>query len=216
MFAFKLALIQIMDSKRSFTDRILPCKKYDSEDKLLTGLLREETSTIQCLLLQVENMVSRHLSKHGISTSQLQEILHDGILILIYKIKSEQFNSKLSSPKTYLFAICKNLCMNISRQKNHTSSINLDDLENTIVAEEPNSLLFLEKISLLKKMLIELGSPCKELIELKYISEFSDEEQINNKLTKYSSLESLRVSRSQCMKKLLALSTKYKSSYAQL
>ncbi len=216
MFAFKLALIQIMDSKRSFTDRILPCKKYDSEDKLLTGLLREETSAIQCLLLQVENMVSRHLSKHGISTSQLQEILHDGILILIYKIKSEQFNSKLSSPKTYLFAICKNLCMNISRQKNHTSSINLDDLENTIVAEEPNSLLFLEKISLLKKMLIELGSPCKELIELKYISEFSDEEQINNKLTKYSSLESLRVSRSQCMKKLLALSTKYKSSYAQL
>lgn len=216
MFAFKLALIQIMDSKRSFTDRILPCKKYDSDDKLLTGLLREETSAIQCLLLQVEKLVSRHLSKLGIPTSQLQEILHDGILILIYKIKSEQFNSNLSSPKTYLFAICKNLCMNASRQKNHVSSINLDDLENKMIAEEPNSLLILEKVSLLKKMLIELGSPCKELIELKYISEFSDEEQINNKLTKYSSLESLRVSRSQCMKKLLALSTKYKSSYAQL
>ncbi|MBK6859758.1 MAG: sigma-70 family RNA polymerase sigma factor [Saprospiraceae bacterium] len=205
-----------MDSKRSFTERILPCKKYDSDDKLLTGLLHEETSAIQCLLLQVEKMVSRNLTKYGISLTQLQEILHDGILILIYKIKSEQFNSKLSSPKTYLFAICKNLCMNASRQKKHSSSMSLDELENTMIAEESNSILILEKVTLLKKMLNELGSPCKELIDLKYISELSDEEQIKNKLTKYSSLESLRVSRSQCMKKLLALSTKYKSSYAQL
>ena len=161
-------------------------------------------------------MVSRNLTKYGISLTQLQEILHNGILILIYKIKSEQFNSKLSSPKTYLFAICKNLCMNASRQKKHSSSMSLDELENTMIAEESNSILILEKVTLLKKMLNELGSPCKELIDLKYISELSDEEQIKNKLTKYSSLESLRVSRSQCMKKLLALSTKYKSSYAQL
>ncbi|MBK8297477.1 MAG: sigma-70 family RNA polymerase sigma factor [Saprospiraceae bacterium] len=183
-----------MDSKRSFTERILPCKKYDSDDKLLTGLLHEETSAIQCLLLQVEKMVSRNLTKYGISLTQLQEILHDGILILIYKIKSEQFNSKLSSPKTYLFAICKNLCMNASRQKKHSSSMSLDELENTMIAEESNSILILEKVTLLKKMLNELGSPCKELIDLKYISELSDEEQIKNKLTKYSSLESLRVS----------------------
>lgn len=216
MFVFKLTSIPIMDSRRSFTDRILPCKKYDSDDKLLSGLLHEETTAIQCLLIQVEKMVLRNLTKHGIPTTQLQEILHDGILILIHKIKSEQFNSNLSSPKTYLFAICKNLCMNASRQKNHSSSISLDELENTIIAEESNSQLILEKVSLLKKMLNELGSPCKELINLKYISEYSDEEQIKNKLTKYSSLESLRVSRSQCMKKLLALSTKYKSSYAQL
>ena len=94
--------------------------------------------------------------------------------------------------------------------------MSLDELENTMIAEESNSILILEKVTLLKKMLNELGSPCKELIDLKYISELSDEEQIKNKLTKYSSLESLRVSRSQCMKKLLALSTKYKSSYAQL
>lgn len=216
MFAWTLIFGPMEEIKRHPFHWILPCRSYQTDEKLFHGLAREENHAIRCLLLVVETPVSKIMNQLGLPDELLKEILHDGMLILLNKIKSDQFQAELSSPKTYLISICKNLCMNASRLKYHKITDSLDEQQHEFPSLEDTDLALGDKLKLLTRMLEELGSPCKELIHLKYISEFSDEEQINNKLTKYSSLESLRVSRSQCMKKLLALSTKYKSSYAQL
>jgi hypothetical protein len=46
------------------------------------------------------------------------------------------------------------------------------------------------------------GAPCEQVIRLKYIDGYSDEEAIREGLTGYSTVESLRQKRSDCMKKL--------------
>ncbi|MBK9109549.1 MAG: hypothetical protein IPM92_14540 [Saprospiraceae bacterium] len=195
---------------------IFPCRLYQTDEKLFIGLAREETQAIQCLLQNVESSVSKMMKQLELRDELLNEILHDGMLILLNKIKSDQFQTERSSPKTYLISICKNLCLNASRLKHHLLTDPLDEQLHEYPTLEDADLGIGDKLKLLKRMLEELGSPCKELIYLKYISELSDEEQIKENRTSYKNADSLRVSRSQCMKKLLALSNKYKSSYAQL
>lgn len=216
MFAETLILKPMEELKRNPLHWIFPCRPYPTDDKLITGLDREESLAIQCLIYQVETTISKILKQLGLQQELLHEIIHDGMLVLLGKIKANQFQSNLSSPKTYLISICKNLCLNASRLKYHQVTDSLDEQLNERHFLEDTDLGLADKLRLLKKILEELGSPCKELIQLKYISELSDEEQIQENLTSYKNVDSLRVSRSQCMKKLLALANKYKSSYAQL
>lgn len=216
MFAWTLILGPMEEIKKHPFHWILPCRSYQTDEKLFHGLAREENHAIRCLLLAVETPVSKMMKQLGLPDEILNEILHDGMLILLNKIKSDQFQTELSSPKTYLISICKNLCMNASRLKYYKITEPLDEQQHEFPNFEDTDLALGDKLKLLTKMLEELGSPCKEIIHLKYISELSDEEQINENRTSYKNVDSLRVSRSQCMKKLLALSNKYKSSYAQL
>lgn len=216
MFAGILILKPMEELKKNPLHWIFPCRPYPTDDKLISGLAREESLAIQCLIYQVENVVSKILKQLGLQQELLHEIIHDGMLVLLGKIKANQFHSNLSSPKTYLISICKNFCMNASRLKHHQVMDSLDEQLYEIPNLEDSDLNYADKINLLRRMLEELGSPCKELIQLKYIYELSDEEQILEKRTTYKNVDSLRVSRSQCMKKLLALSNKYKSGYAQL
>lgn len=195
---------------------IFPCKLYPTDENLLIGLANEETAAIRCLLMATKNSVSKMLSQLGLPNELLEEIQHDGMLILLNKIKSNQFKPGQSSPKTYLLSICKNHCLNASRLKHHQLTDSLDVLEEDLPSPDDSESHLPEKVKFMTKLLDELGSPCKELISFKYILELSDEEQIQSNQTAYKNVNSLRVSRSQCMKKLVALSLKYKSSYAQL
>lgn len=206
----------MVEIKKGPFNWMLPCRPYQDDEKLLAGLEREETHAIQCLLLMAESIVWKTMKQLGLQKELLNEILHDGVLILLKRIKSQEFDAKRSSPKTYLISVCKNLSLNASRLKQHTVTDHLDEQLHDLTKIDETDLGVGDRLKLLKNMLEELGAPCRELIELKYLCELTDDEQIDKSLTKFKNANSLRVRRSQCMKKLIALSNKYKLSYAQL
>mgnify|MGYP003429285961 CR=1 FL=1 len=206
----------MVEIKKGPLNWLLPCKPYQDDEKLLTGLEREETQAIQCLLLMAETAVWKAMKQLGLQRELLNEILHDGMLILLKRIKSQEFDAKRSSPRTYLISVCKKLSLNASRLKQHTVTDHFDEQLHDFTKIDETDHGVGDRLKLLKNMLEELGAPCRELIELKYLCELTDDEQIERGLTLFKNANSLRVRRSQCMKKLLALSDKYKLSYAQL
>ncbi|MCC6753380.1 MAG: sigma-70 family RNA polymerase sigma factor [Saprospiraceae bacterium] len=216
MFAWILCSGSMVEIKRGPFSWMLPCRPYQDDEKLLAGLEREETHAIQCLLLMAEGTVWKTMKQLGLQKELLNEILHDGMLILLKRIKSQEFDAKRSGPRTYLISVCKNLSLNASRLQQHKLTDQLNEqLHDFTEIDEPDFGMG-DRLKLLKNMLEELGAPCRELIELKYICELTDDEQIEGGLTMFKNANTLRVRRSQCMKKLIALSNKYKLSYAQL
>lgn len=192
------------------------CKNFKAQDKLIEGLKNEDSFAIQCILKQVEGICLKMIKGIGLSDESLADIIHDGLLALILKIQNQSYDPKLSTPQTYLVSICKNLALNASRSKKQIKTLELEENHNGVPEIEFSISGYEERFKILRSMLNEIGSPCKELIQIKYIDGLSDEEQIKSKLTKYSSLESLRVSRSQCMKKLTSISIKYKAIYESI
>ena len=191
----------------------LSFKRYSEVDVLIEALGNEKTSAIQYVLSKVEQNCRYYIKQMGLSDENLPDILHDGLILLIKKIQSGNFDATQSSPQTYLVGICKNLILNLSRSKKTIKAVELEEASQ-IYENESEMIFKLKEIRLLiSKMLHEIGAPCAQLIQIKYIDGYSDEEQINQKLTHFTNLDSLRVSRSQCMKKLVSMSLKYKAIY---
>jgi hypothetical protein len=63
-----------------------------------------------------------------------------------------------------------------------------------------------------RQLLGNLGQPCEQVVRLHHIEGYSDEEVVNQKMTKYSTTDSLKMKRSDCMKKLIQLAQQWKTS----
>ena len=98
--------------------------------------------------------------------------------------------------------IIKKVLSNETRKRQvgqHDLLENQYDLSDTSVEEYH---IRKDNIELLNRLLSGAGAPCEQVIRLKYIDGYSDEEAIQAGLTAYSTVESLRQKRSDCMKKL--------------
>ena len=190
-----------------------PFNRFSDQYKLIVELAKEDSKAIQYILKKVEGSCLQFIKKMGLTSDCLEDVMHDGLILFIRKIQEGSYDASLSAPQTYLTGICKNLFLNITRAKRAVSTIELEEAFHTYSEDVQASFYLKENLKLVNKILGEIGSPCKELIQLKYLDGYQDEEQINLKLVNYSSVDSLRVSRSQCMKKLSAVSLKYKSDY---
>ncbi|MFN4254648.1 MAG: RNA polymerase sigma factor [Saprospiraceae bacterium] len=177
-----------------------------SDPAVLAGALqRADTVAIEWILAQTENAVGRLLRRAGLPADALPDVLHDGVLVLIKKIRAGAFDAAQSHPKTYLVGICKNLIHNRLRAKKLVPTLPLDhtpDIPNLPDASFSDGL---ENLRQIEALLLRLGEPCSQLVRLKYLDELRDDEVIARKLTHFATIASLKNARSKCMKKLLDL-----------
>lgn len=188
-------------------------KGLNDQNKLIQELANENSLAIQFILKKVNKSCTQIIKKMGLPTDIAQDILHDGLILFIKKIKDQSYNPSISAPQTFLLGICKNLALNLSRSKKVLTTIELEEFNHPFADVTQQKIQILEIRKFVGILLNEIGSPCKELIRLKYIEGYKDEELLNLKLTSFSSLESLRVTRSQCMKKIIQISSKYRNIY---
>lgn len=187
-----------------------------STSQLIEGLRNEENFAVQYILEKAEYPFRKAIQSLSLTNDKIMEILYDGLLIFIRKIQEGVYDHSQSLPSTYYIGICKNLALNETRAKKQIIALPIDDSINYIKDDTHSYTDQLEFNKLLSKMLLELGSPCHEIIKYKYIEGYSDAEQIKLGLMAYSSIASLKVSRGNCLKKLSALSHKYKTQYEGL
>lgn len=188
-------------------------KGLSDQDNLLAELAKENTMAIRYILNKVQNNCTQIIKKMGLSDDNIQDIMHDGLILFIRKIQEGTYDPTISAPQTFLTGICRNLALNTLKTKKNVRTIEIEDFNHPFANVTQNNLDAKEATIMVTKLLNEIGSPCKELISLKYLDGYSDDEQLALKLTSFTSSDSLRVSRSQCMKKISVISSKYKSGY---
>jgi RNA polymerase sigma factor (sigma-70 family) len=188
-----------------------PHEKFKNNLTHFEGLKRHEIAAIQYLEFKTDRAARWLLKQLNLPIFELEDIRQDALLIFLTKIEKDKYTFTGSAPSTYFVEIFRNVALNKSRSKYHKNTtvsiekgaFQLEDKDFSALEMQRENAQFLT--SLLK----ELGELCHQIIQLRHLDDYSDEEVIEKKWTKYTSADSLKVKRSECMKKLRNLASKY-------
>lgn len=152
-----------------------------------------------------KSKIHRVITRYGIDMEEAQDIFHDGIITLDNCIRTKKFRGE-SSIDTYLYSICKFLCLNYWRKKkkmvyiediNQVTHFEINYTNNTI-----DDFIKKEEKNIIDKLLDEVGDTCQKVLKLWQLS-YSMEE-ISQSLS-LSSPNMAKKKRFLCHKKLMLL-----------
>ena len=133
------------------------------------------------------------------------EIFQKAFTIFYFNVKNGKLIQLTSSIKTYLFSIGKNLFREKFRDK-HNKLVNIEDVAYSASVNEKVDTNILDQYQkehqkeVVRKLLEEIGDPCKTLLKLVFIHNYSVEaivEEMN-----YSDERVVRKRKSLCLKKM--------------
>src|SRR5690349_20325565 len=137
------------------------------------------------------------------STDDSKDIYQLTILIFYDNVRSGKLEHLVSSIKTYLYGIGKNVARDNMRKVGRNTSINQQQWLMEYLVDEaddkPDENLFL----VAKKVLANLGQPCQRLVELFYYEKKSMEE-ISAELN-YKNADTAKNQKCKCMARLRSL-----------
>jgi RNA polymerase sigma factor (sigma-70 family) len=188
-----------------------PTHKYPTNEQLFDGLVRQESAAIVCLQDKAYHAVSKFVKIFNLPNEKTDEILNQSTFIFLQKIMDGEYEFKGNAPSTYLIEIARNIAHAATRKSKFVTDT-IENHQNIADVETDNHAKQNENIELVRQLLGQLGEPCSTVIRLQHIDGFSDEEVVNQGLTKYSTIDSLKMKRSDCMKKLIQLAQKWKIS----
>lgn len=125
------------------------------------------------------------------------------ILIFYDNIKQGKLEHLVSSVKTYLFGIGKNLAKDNMRKEKKFTPINQEKWLKEYLIDEPNLPLDETIFTLAKKALEKLGQPCQRLIELFYY-ENKNLQEIAEAM-QYKNMDTAKNQKCKCMARLRKL-----------
>lgn len=188
-----------------------PCRPYNSHEGLFQGLLRLDNAAILCLQMKARKPVRKIVRQYGLPAEQAEDILNRSTLIFLRKIEEGSYQFQGHAPSTYLIEVARRLALSATRaQKKETAP--LDDHDHLPDPEVEAGKNRQEATELVSHLLDRLGDPCAQVIRLHHIEGYSDEEAVQQKLTRYTTIDSLKMKRSDCMKKLIQLARQWKIS----
>lgn len=188
-----------------------PYKSYETNERLFDGLRRLENSAILCIQLKALNSVRKLVKHYRLPPEQVDDILNQSTLIFLRKIGDGSYQFQNHAPSTYLIEIARRVALTASRSQKKAP----ETLENQQHLADPDVETdgkHREAMELVGHLLGQLGQPCEQIVRLQHIDGYSDEEVVNQKLTRYSTTDSLKMKRSNCMKKLIQLAQQWKTS----
>lgn len=172
-----------------------------------------DTAAIEYLMDKTGRVVRQMVRTAGQPPSLASDLLHDGLIILIEKVCDGTFDAAKSSPQTYLAGICRKLLSNHSRLRQPLLTEPVENGQELPSEDFQDFLKHKDRLELIELLLEQLGPPGNDLIRLKYLEGYSDEEQISQQMTPYATLNSLKTSRSYYLKKLAAMAQNWKKEY---
>ncbi|MCB9274422.1 MAG: hypothetical protein H6564_10305 [Lewinellaceae bacterium] len=173
-----------------------------SDDKgLYEGLKNLEPWAIRHLGEQAGSLFSRLPGAGRISTQDREELINDTLVLVLSKLEQGLFEFQGVSPVAYAMAVAGKLLNNRLR-KRHLPTVDIEGL--AFLPDEEIQDYFEKKETerLLAALLGKLGDDCRQLIRLRYYEGVKDEQAVKERLTKYTTVDSLKNKRCRCLKKL--------------
>jgi DNA-directed RNA polymerase specialized sigma24 family protein len=188
-----------------------PCDQFATHQLLFDALARCESAAIMCIQLRAIASVQKIASGYGLQAGATEEILNQATVIFLKKIDSADYQFRGHSPVTYLVEIAKRLALMATRSRKkdaYDTLENLSQLPDTDIEVKKEQA---EATELVRHLLTKIGEPCQTVIRKYHIEGYSDEELVKSGQTAYTTINSLKMKRSDCMKKLIKLATEWRS-----
>jgi RNA polymerase sigma factor (sigma-70 family) len=144
-----------------------------SEKKLLQGLAKNEKSAAETIYKENYNMVQSMIVNNSGSVDDARDIFQEAMIVLFENSKSDAFilNCQI---KTYLYSVARRLWLKRLQQlKKYGGQVdNLTEIVNVEEEVEVHGQRSAE-FGVMDKALMNLGEPCKTLLEAYYMQKKS-------------------------------------------
>lgn len=155
------------------------------------------------------------MKEYHCSSDDSKDIYQLTILIFYDNIKLGKLEKLVSSVKTYLFAIGKNIAMENYRKTSRYTPIDQEKWLKEYLIDEPDKNPYIDKFDKVKQALEKLGQPCQRLIELFYYEKKSMEEIAA--MMNYKNAETAKNQKCKCMGRLRKIfENNFKTSTASI
>lgn len=187
------------------------CRQFDGNERLFEALKRLDNTAILCIQTKAMPSARKFVGQYGLAPDSADEVLNQSTLIFLRKIQDGSYQFQGHAPSTYLVEIMRRVALMMTRtnRKTHETIENLHDLHDPDVEAAQQQR---ESADLVRQFLAQMGEPCETVVRLHHIDGYSDEEVVRQGWTRYSTTDSLKIKRSDCMKKLIQIAQKWRSS----
>lgn len=182
---------------------------FADEDLFLNAIQKGDTKAILYLQDKATGFTHQFMEQKRLPRHLFSEVLNDASIILLKKVREPGFALQSAKVSTYFVEIVKKVALNKTRNRQFSGSDSIETQQHLSDTSVEEYYARKEHIELINNLLKDISMPCSDIIRLKYLDGYSDEEVIKQQLSLYSSVESLRVKRSDCMKKLRDLARKH-------
>jgi RNA polymerase sigma factor (sigma-70 family) len=172
-----------------------------ADSEIILGILNDSKDTLSRLYTSYFPMVLQLVLKNNGNEDDAKDLFQESIIVLYNKVKRGNFelNSKL---KTFLYSVCRRLWLKRLNEQSKTIR-NIKDFSE-IISVEDDLEMHEEKdkqFAIMESSLLQLGEPCKTIIEDYYIHNRSMQEicekfgytnSDNAKTQKYKCLQRLK------------------------
>ena len=189
-----------------------PCKKYKQHAQLFSGLEAQDERAIMCLQTKAWPMIMKQIRGFGLSQQQGEEILNRSTLVMLQKIESGSYQFQGNAPTSYLIEVAKRMAMAEARKSNKHQHQALEDAPLDQLTDFAENERKQAAADMVRQLLGKLNEACAQVIRLHHIDGYSDDEVVKNKMTPYSTVNSLKMKRSGCMKKLIKIAQEWQTS----
>jgi len=174
-----------------------------ADSEIVLGILNDSKYTLNRLYASYFPMVLQLVLKNNGNEDDAKDIFQESIIVLYNKVKGGNFelNSKL---KTFLYSVCRRLWLKRLSEQSKTIR-NVQDFSEIIAVEDD-----LEKheekdkqFAMMESSLLQLGEPCKTIIEDYYIHNRSMQE-ICEKFG-YTNADNAKTQKYKCLQRLKKL-----------
>jgi RNA polymerase sigma factor (sigma-70 family) len=174
-----------------------------TDSEIVLGILNDSKDTLNRLYTSYFPMVLQLVLKNNGNEDDAKDIFQESIIVLYNKVKGGNFelNSKL---KTFLYSVCRRLWLKRLNEQSKTIR-NVQDFSEIIAVEDD-----LEKheekdkqFAIMESSLLQLGEPCKTIIEDYYIHNRSMQE-ICEKFG-YTNADNAKTQKYKCLQRLKKL-----------
>ena len=143
------------------------------------------------------------IKEYHCSDDDSKDIYQLTILIFYDNVKSGKLEHLVSTIKTYLFGIGKNIAKENMRKARRHTPINQEKWLKEYLIDEPDQVVDEDAFSIAKKALEKLGQPCQKLVELFYYEKKSMDEI--SAMLNYKNAETAKNQKCKCMARLRKL-----------
>jgi RNA polymerase sigma-70 factor (ECF subfamily) len=143
------------------------------------------------------------IKEFGCSLEDSKDIYQVTILIFYDNVKTGKLEHLVSSVKTYIYGIGKNIVKEHMRKSKRHTPIAQEKWLKEYLIDEPHDFTHEESIARAKNALEKLGEPCQKLIELFYYQKKTMDEI--STLLNYKNAETAKNQKCKCMARLRKL-----------
>jgi len=160
-------------------------KKHE-DDSIVNGILQDDPKTIKAIYNNQFGKINAMVNNFHFINIEADDVFQEGLTRAIMNIRKGVFKGD-STFSTYLYSICRNICLKEYNRNKHLQASELNDIKEELQDD------YFDEIQLMLKLKESIDEKCKSIIDLRF--GIGNSRAMDNKIVRFEVIaEKLNIS----------------------